>query len=431
VKLVITVDCGVSNVEEVDFAAQIGMDIIITDHHRPPEILPKACAILNTRQAGDIYPDKGITGVGVAFHLVRALTLAGLKGKNLKPSDLLDLVALGTIADIGPLQGENRILVKSGLKALNKTVRPGIQALMAVSSLKPGEIDATSVGFRLAPRLNAAGRLDDAIIAYNLLLTDDLDEAHNLAQQLDRKNKERQQKLNTILDEARAQVEGEGLARRKIIVIGGENWSAGVVGLVASRLCDDYNRPVMVMERQDEVCKGSARSPLSFNIIEALTDCSDLLERFGGHRQAAGFTIKTENLAEFTLRLNTIANQKLADEQLLPRLEIDAILNLRQIQDAYKISSQLAPFGSENPQPLFVTHGLIVKEVKAVGADGAHLRLKLYDPQAASTAVGVAFRQGNYRAEIAAKKMIDLAYTLELNEWNGNRTIDLHIKDFK
>jgi single-stranded-DNA-specific exonuclease len=430
-KLVITVDCGISNYAEVEFAGEIGLDIIITDHHRPPEVLPAAYAILNPRQPDDTYPDKGLTGVGVAFHLVRALTQAGVKGENLKPSDLLDLVALGTIADVGTLQGENRILVKSGLKSLNKTKRPGIQALIETARLKPGQIDATSIGFMLAPRLNAAGRLDDAILSYQLLLTDDLEEARKFAQELERKNKERQQLLNGILAEARELIEGEGLARRKIIVIGGESWSAGVVGLVASRLCDEYNRPVIVMERQEGTSKGSARSPMAFNIVEALQDCADLLTNYGGHRQAAGFSLKNENLPEFTLRLNALANQRLSDEQLLPRLIIDATLNLRQLKDAYTISQQLSPFGSENPQPVYASYGLLVKEVKTIGSDNSHLRLRLFDRENGCAATAVAFRAGQHLAEIKAKKTIDVAYSLELNEWQGEQRIDLHIRDFK
>ncbi len=435
VKLIITVDCGVSNVAEVQTAHELGVDIIITDHHRPPPVLPPALAILNTRQLGDTYPDKGLTGVGVAFHLVRALTQSGVRPANgLKPKDLLDLVALGTVADIGPLVGENRVLVQRGLKALNVTKRPGIVALIEVAGLRQPNLDAASIGFGLAPRINAAGRIDDAIIAYELLLTEDIERARELAQELNRKNLERQQLLARILEEAREQLAAEDatvLAGRKLLVLSGAGWTAGVVGLVAGRLCEEYNRPVLVLEYGPEMCKGSARSIPSFNIIEALSDCADLLSRFGGHRQAAGFSIKPANLPELTRRLEHIAALKLSDAELQHRLEIDAEIELSQFVAAFQAQKVLAPFGSENPAPLFLTKNLNVREARPVGVDGAHLKLRLYDPRSGATGEGICFREGIRAAEFYLSPKVDVVYNIELNDFMGQSTLQMRVRDIR
>lgn len=431
VRLIITVDCGVSNVAEVELARELGLDIIITDHHRPPPVLPSALTILNTRQPGDEYPDKGLTGVGVAFHLVRALTKSGVRPTNgLKPKDLLDLVALGTVADIGPLTGENRVLVQKGLRALNTTTRPGIVALLEVSGLRQGNLDAASIGFGLAPRINAAGRIDDAIIAYELLLTNDLGRARELAQELNHKNLERQQLLAKILEEARAQVmTGQLAEKHKLLVLSGEGWTAGVVGLVAGRLCEEYNRPVLVLEWGPQMCKGSARSIPNFNIIEALSDCADLLERFGGHKQAAGFSIKPEKLPELTHRLEAIAETKLAQTELQPRLEIDAEIELSEFVAAFQAQQVLAPFGSENVTPLFLTRNLNVREARPVGAEGAHLRLRLYDPRTGISSEGICFREGLRAAELYLNRKVDVAYSIEPHEWMGQSTLQMRVRD--
>ncbi|HEX2913908.1 MAG TPA: single-stranded-DNA-specific exonuclease RecJ [Chloroflexia bacterium] len=434
VTLVITVDCGISNFQEVAFAAKLGIDIIITDHHRPPEILPAACAILNVRQPGDDYPYKGMAGVGVAFHLVRALTQAGVKpaGNILRPSDLLDLVALGTVADIAPMTGENRVLVAAGLKAINRTARPGIVALIEAAGLKQGSLDTSSIGFSLAPRINAAGRIDDAIIAYELLLTEDLERARELASELSTKNKERQQRLSEVLGEARARVYAGNLHElHKLMVLSGQEWPAGIVGLVAGRLCEEFNRPVLVLEEGAETSKGSARSTPYFNIIEALSECNDLLLRYGGHKQAAGFTVETARLPEFTQRLQALAIERLSEAMLVPQLYIDAELSLEQLPVAFRESNRLVPFGSENPAPVFVTKNLLVREMRPVGVDGAHLRLRLFDRHNGRIAEAIGFREGARAAELAGAKFVDIAYTIELNEWQGNRSLQLRLCDLR
>ena len=433
VKLVITVDCGISNRAEVEIATTLGLDVIITDHHRPPDELPQAYAILNVRQPGDLYPYKGMAGVGVAFHLVRALTASGMKPSGgLRPIDLLDLVALGTVADIAPMTGENRVLVAAGLKALNRTTRPGILALIEAAGLIRGSLDTSSIGFGLAPRINAAGRLDDAIIAYELLLTDDLERARELAQELTTKNRERQQKLAVVLAEARNQVYNEHLhEKHKLMVLSSADWAAGIVGLVAGRLSEEFNRPVLVLERGPETSRGSARSTPQFNIIEAITDCEDLLLRFGGHRQAAGFTLRTELLDEFTSRLQAQATERLAAGQLVPQLEIDAALRLDQLGEAHRAVSALEPFGSENTTPIFVSYGLQVREVRPVGADGNHLRIRLVDPETGQVGQAIAFRAGSRLTEITGARRLDVVYMVEENNWQGNKSLQMRVLDFK
>ncbi len=432
VRLVITVDCGISNLKESHLAHELNMDLIITDHHRPPEELPLATAILNTRQLGDQYPYKGLAGVGVAFQLVRALAQAGVKANGLKPRDLLDLVALGTVADIAPLTGENRVLVASGLKALNKSQRPGIVALVEAAGMTIGQLDTASIGFGLAPRINAAGRIDDAIIAYELLLTDDLERARELAKELTSKNRERQQKLATILEEARGQVYAGRLHEKyRLLVLSGPDWAAGVVGLVAGRLSDEFNRPVIVLEEGPEFSRGSARSIPQFNIIEVLSDCHDLLVRYGGHKQAAGFTIETAHLGELTRRLQNLADERLQNETLLPQLDIDMALRLDQLSLALEESNHLAPFGSENPAPIFVSYGLQVRELRPVGVDGAHLRLKLYDPTTSRIVEAIAFREGARIAELRSAKRLDIVYSIEINEWQGLRSLQLRLHDLR
>jgi single-stranded-DNA-specific exonuclease len=407
--------------------------VIITDHHRPPEVLPQAFAILNTRQPGCPYPDKGMAGVGMAFHLVRALSKAGVRPTTgLKPRDLLDLVALGTVCDIAPMVGENRVLVNAGLKALNRTKRPGIVALMEVAGIRPGKLDISSIGYGLGPRLNAAGRIDDAIIAYELLLTDDLEKARALAAELTHKNQERREILSQVLEEARAKIyTGRLHEKHRLLVLSGEEWSAGVVGLVAGRLAEEFNRPVLVLQQGEETSKGSARSIPSFNIIEAISECQDLLLRHGGHKQAAGFTLETARLPEFTARLQALADERLRPEMLVPHLIIDAALTLDQVEDALAEGLTLEPSGSENPSPVFISYGVQIRGVRAMGQDGSHLRINLYDPARGRILEAVAFKQGGRIAELAASRHLDFVYAVEENEWQGLRRLQLRIIDFR
>ncbi len=432
VTLVITVDCGVSNVEEIAYAGRLGMDVIVTDHHHPPDPLPVAVAILNVGQPGCNYPYKGPAGVGMAFHLARALSQNGVKAEGVTPRDFLDLVALGTVADMAPLTGENRVLVSSGLKALNQSRRPGIIALIEAGGLEQGKLDAFSIGFYLGPRINAAGRIDDAILAYELLLTEDLDRARELAAELNLKNKERQGRLGQVLEEARQRVLVEKLHEKgKILVLSGEGWLAGVVGLVAGKLCEEYCRPVLVMEKGAERSKGSARSPDAFNMVEALEECSDLLEKFGGHRNAAGFSLLNENLAEFESRLLRLAEAKLEQSDLVPLIKIDAEIEGGEMDEVCKTAVKLAPFGNENPAPIFLTRGLILREARPVGNEGQHLKFRFFDPHRGQILNAIAFREGEAALTLQRGKPLDIVYTLEYQTWQGQKRLEIKILDFK
>ena len=429
VTLLITVDCGISNVAEVAHAQAQGIDVIVTDHHTPPEVLPAAFAVVNPKQQGDTYPFNQLTGVGIAYKLVQALARLGLK-MPLRGRDLLDVVALGTVADLGPLFGENRVLVKAGLESLNATQRPGLKALIDVAGLVPGRVTASDISFMLGPRLNAAGRLDDAVLAYRLLLSEDVGEARQLAGELNAANRRRQELTREVLEAAAARIRELGKHENRIIVLDGE-YAAGIVGLVAAKLVDEFGRPVLLIERGESESRGSARSVHGFSIIEALTASASLFVRYGGHSAAAGFTLETKHLPELEQQLNAYAEQHLADEMLLPALEIDAELPLTALNwGLLKQLESLEPFGMGNAQPL-----LLSKRVRAVGwargSAGAHLKLRLDDGNGSPPYEAIAFRLGNLADYFATPRFIDIVYTFEANEWQGQRTLQLNIKDFQ
>lgn len=428
VKLLITVDCGISNVAEVAHAQSLGLDVIITDHHTPPDVLPAAYAIINPKQAGESYPFAQLTGVGLAYKLVQALVRLGMK-MALRGRDLLDVVALGTVADLGPLQGENRVLVKAGLESLNSTQRPGLRALIEAAGLVQGRVTATDISFMLGPRLNAAGRLDDAVLAYKLLLADDIGEARTLAAELNAANRRRQELTKEIHATASASIREQGTQARIIVHDG--DYAAGLVGLVAARLVEEFARPVLLIERGDQHSRGSARSLPGFSIIDALRTCDDLFERYGGHSAAAGFTIATEHLPALEQRLNEYAAVQLPDELLQSALEIDASLPLDAL--SWELLGQLGslePFGQSNPQPV-----LMSSRVRAVGwargAENAHLKLRLDDGNGGPSFDAIAFRLGSLAGFFSTPRWIDVAYTFEANEWQGQRSLQLNVKDFR
>jgi single-stranded-DNA-specific exonuclease len=431
VRLLITVDCGISNLHEVARAQALGLDVIVTDHHTPPAVLPEAFAVVNPKQPGCGYPFKQLVGVGIAYKLVQALARVGLK-MPLRGRDLLDVVALGTVTDMGPLNGENRVLVRAGLESINATQRPGLKALIVAAGLVQGKISAGDISFMLGPRLNAAGRIDDAVLAYKLLLADDFTAAQQLAVDLNQANRRRQEMTKEIQATARRQVEELGKRERRIVVLDGEDYPAGLVGLVAAKLVEELGRPVLLLERGPETSRGSARSVPGFSIIEALTACEDLFVRYGGHSAAAGFTIATERLAELETRLLEYAEAHLPEDMLAPALEIDAELPLGML--TWELLDQLAvlePFGQSNPQPILSSRRVRVAGAWAKGAEGQHLKLRLDDGAGGPTYEAIAFRLGNLAPHFAKPRLIDIAYTLEANEWNGSRTLQLNIKDLR
>jgi single-stranded-DNA-specific exonuclease len=431
VRLLLTVDCGISNVREVALAQERGIDVIVTDHHTPPPVLPEAYAVVNPKQPGCEYPYKQLVGVGIAYKLVQALARLGVK-MPLRGRDLLDVVALGTVTDMGPLNGENRVLVQAGLESINATQRPGLKALILAAGLVQGKISAGDISFMLGPRLNAAGRIDDALLSYQLLLADDFAAARGLADTLNQANRRRQELTKEIQALARQQVQDLGKQSNRIVMLDSEGYPAGLVGLVAAKLVDELARPVLMLERGPETSRGSARSLPGFNIFEALTSCDDLFVRYGGHSAAAGFTIATERLPELEARLLDYAEAHLPDEMLTPALEIDADVPLGAL--SWALLEQIAvlePFGQSNPQPVLLSRRVRVISSRATGAEGQHLKLRLDDGAGGPSYDAIAFRLGQLAPHFAKPRVIDIAYTLEANEWNGSRNLQLNIKDLR
>ncbi len=421
VSLVITVDCGISNAEEVDFANEIGLDVVVVDHHEVPARVPAAVALVDPKLDGCRYPCTELAACGVAFKLL--IALSDFLGRPYDPEQHLDLVALGTVCDMAPLRGENRSLVRKGLRSLRRTRRPGLRALAAASGSDLSRADAETLGFRLGPRLNAAGRLDHARLAYELVTTHDQQRAEELARQLDRLNAERQRLTAIAVEISQGLVDGDQ-AGAPLLMIGHAEISQGIVGLVASRLADTYNRPAIVYERGEETCRGSARSIAQFNIVEALQQAQPLLTRFGGHRQAGGFSAPTRNIEALREQLIAWAGERLATEDLTPVLEYDDDLDLDSYgAQEFKWMSFLEPFGLGNPEPLFVARGLTVVESRAVGADSTHLKLRLRSANAVWPAI--AFGLAHASSQNGAK--IDALIAIKLDD-RGRP--DLHVKDF-
>ena len=428
VRLVITVDNGISALAEVEHAHALGIDVIVTDHHHVPPQLPRAVAILNPKRPDCPYPFKELAGVGVAFKLAQALSdlrIANFEFRN--PNFGLDLVALGTVVDMAPLIGENRALARRGLAMLNQTQRPGLLAMIARAGLRLGHIDSSALSFALGPRLNAAGRIDDAIASYRLLVTDSPDEAATLADDLEAKNQERQRLTAEVLERARSQACELGDVR--LLLVAGEGYAAGVVGLVAGRLVDEFYRPALVVEWGEERSRGSARSIPEFNIVAALAECQDLLVRFGGHAMAAGFTVETPRLAALQGRLLAIADRELRGLDLTPTLFVDAELPLAQASWAtYNWVGRLAPFGYANPTPTFLSRRVHVRKALVTGNN--HLRLKLADGPQVWDAIG--FRLGDWAEPVAKHPSIDVVYTLETSQWGAEEPVlQLNVKDLR
>ena len=430
VKLVITVDCGIRSPNEALHAQTLGLDLIISDHHHPDnENLPPAFAVINPKQHGDNYPDKDLAGVGIAYKIAEALLSNENNSSLLALNALLDLVALGTVADLAPLVGENRVLVKKGLRQMQQTKRQGLFSLAAVSELVLQKVNAGHIGFMLGPRLNAAGRLKEALAAFELLTTNDPFKAGSLAQQLDMQNRERQRitrDMQTRAEEIALSDDSEAY----LLFAAHQEFNSGVVGLAASRLTEKYYRPAIVASQGEEETRGSCRSIPEFHITDALDQCADLLVRHGGHAAAAGFTVKNENLPELVARLKTIAEEKLSGTDLTPTVTADAEVSLGDIRpELYeKALKYLEPTGYGNREPSFVARNVKVKNSRVVGADGKHLKLTLEDEKGYShDAIG--FRLGEWHKSMPAR--VDVLFTYEPNEFNGRVNYQLNLKDLK
>jgi single-stranded-DNA-specific exonuclease len=429
IKVVLSVDCGVSAVEEARLASELGLDLIITDHHHPPENLPAVLALVNPHQPGCRFPFHELAGVGVAFFLLGALRKAlrerGAFASREEP-DLrmgLDLVALGTIADIVPLKGINRSLVKTGLSVLNSGQRPGIRALKKVAAVE--EVNCGAVGFRLAPRLNAAGRLEDAGKGVDLLLDPSTESALETARLLDGFNRERQRIEQETLAQALEKLE-EKEEDLKSIVLADERWHPGVIGIVASRLVERYQRPTVLIALENGEGKGSARSIGGFHLFRALQACRGHLAGFGGHEFAAGLTVEAAKVESFVSSFEEVAKTWLNEEDLIPKLAYDGEVLLEELSlETVRELSSLAPFGPGNPEPAFVAAGLRAQQIRPVGDD--HLRFTIR--QGGYSLPCIAFGMASRRPELEGE--VDLLFSPGVNAWRGRESVQLRVRDIR
>ncbi|MEK9183397.1 MAG: single-stranded-DNA-specific exonuclease RecJ [Patescibacteria group bacterium] len=470
-KLIITCDCGISNYAEVELAQKNGVDVIITDHHTVPTEIPPAFAIIHPKVPNETYPDKGLSGGGVAFKLAQALLMslratclpARQERSNLEqltdeiasvaplPRNdkragfekwLLDLVAISSVADMVPLLGESRTLTKYGLIVLNRTKRLGLRQLIKITGLNKNPetpLTATNIGFQLAPRINAAGRMQHANTAYQLLIASDPIEAKELARELDANNKERQKITEKMTNEAKEIIQKEKQENAPIIFALKEGWPLGLVGLVASRLCDRYYRPALVMTKKEGQIHGSGRSIDEINIIAKLEKLKTYFEKFGGHPQACGFTLKNANdLEKFKKDLTALVAKDAAKKDLTPTLIIDAEINLEEINwELYDSLGKFEPFGEDNPMPRYLGKNLTVARVDALGADCQHLKLLIkHNNGMTHKMIGFGFgdeeRVGiNWCEALKIGDKIDAVFEISVNQWNGNRELQLKIIDLK
>lgn len=424
VSLLITVDCGITAKDEVDTLRKLDIDVIIIDHHEPiEERIPQAYAIINPKQKDCSYPFKDFASVG----LVAKLTQALMGELN---QDALDLVAIGTIADIAPLRGENRIFVKAGLPKINKTKNIGLKALLDVAKIKDKKISPYFVGYILGPRINAAGRMDSAHKSLDLFLSDDSDEANILAQILEKHNTQRRKMQSDVVREALEIIEQEvNFKDQKVIVLNKEGWHKGVLGIVASKITDKYYRPTIVISTEDGIGTASARSIDGFHLHNALQECTPHLENFGGHQGAAGLTIKEENIDIFRTLINEIADKTLETTKLIPTLTIDCEIPLSSVNlELADIIEAMEPFGEGNPSPIFYTRKLTVKGQAAVLGKET-LKFWVTDGSCSVSAVG--FSMANYRGMITPGSKIDLAYHISIDDWNKAPTPQLKLKDIR
>lgn len=423
-KLIVTVDTGISAVEQVEHAKAIGLDVIVTDHHEPPAVIPDAYAIINPKKPGCPYPFDLLAGAGVAFKLAHALL-------GEPPLHLIDLACVGTIADLVPLVDENRLLASMGLRRLNQTRNIGLQALIRVCGLADTELSAGHVGFALGPRINAVGRLETAEAAVKLLTTDDALEAERYAQLLDDLNRERQELVQTMTEEAVSMVLADYPPEENgVLVLAREGWNVGVVGIVASRLVERFYRPAIVLGIDPEkgTAKGSARSIVGFDMYEALTECKELLPHYGGHTMAAGMTLPVENLPALRISLNHLAKERLTPDDFTPLTKVDMSIKLAQVNvDLVEQMEALAPFGMGNPTPLIAISDVGTQGMRKIGRDNTHLKCTLMQESHTLDAIG--FQWAEAMEQVTAKALLHVVGELSVNEWNGMRKPQIVLRD--
>lgn len=455
IDLIITCDCGISNFPEVEEAKQNGMRVIITDHHNVPEQLPNADAIIHPKVIGEDYPDKNLCGAGVAFKLVQGLLKRHQEKNKLLPDGqthegfekwMLDMVAIATIGDMVPLLGESRTLTRYGLTVLNKTSNLGLRQLFIVAGIadengkpKRQAYNSSTVGFKIVPRLNAAGRMDHANTALALLMAVEEKEAEKLAKQLDKNNTERQKLTEKLVNEALEQIKKTGQEKNPIIFAYQEKWPTGVLGLVSGKLKDTYNKPALAMGLSEGVICGSGRSIPEFNIIKNLQEMPEFFEKFGGHPQACGFSLKNkEQLEEFKKALGKKAEEQLTGIELIPQITIEAEVNLEEVDwKLYDLLDKFRPFGQSNEEPKYMAQDVSVVSLDPVGQDGKHLKI-LVKHNTHLVRKTIAFGLGDsqkhpedWRKNLKPGEKIDIVFSIGVNEWNGNRELELSVEDIK
>jgi single-stranded-DNA-specific exonuclease len=431
VDLIITVDTGIRNREEVEYASDKGLEVIVTDHHIPAEDDLPNCLIINPHLDREEYGCEFLAGVGVAFKLAQALIIRSTLADNDKDALIktcLDLVAVGTVADCVPLLDENRVLVKQGLSVLNQTTRSGLLALIDVAGLSKNkkELQAWNIGFQIAPRLNASGRIGEVADAVDLLLAEKDKEAKNIAVKLDQENAKRQEITEEIVSSIEEKIESGEIGQGQVIVAVGSDWNEGVVGLAAGRICERYYKPTLVITRAGGEYKGSGRSIDELNMIEAVSECADLLDKYGGHAKACGFSLSQANLEAFSEKINKIAEKKLKGVELRPKLAIDAELDINEVDDELvnRVES-LSPFGEGNPLPVFVSRDVCIKNIVTMGNDGRHIKFRFNGYWA------LAFGKAEAWKGFKIGDRVDIVYSVEFNNFNGNTQAQLKLWDIR
>lgn len=424
--LMITVDCGITAIEEVEYANSLGIETIITDHHEPGEELPNALAVIDNKRKDSKYPFRELAGVGVAFKVSQALS----KKLNLKEETYLkylDIVCVGTISDIVPLVDENRVITKLGMLLVKQTKNLGLRSILNSSGYR--QINSMAISFGVAPRINACGRLGDAEEALKLLLSTDIYEVNKLTNKLNEHNRQRQEIEKSISKEAIEKIENEKLNENRTIVVGGKNWHHGVIGIVSSKITEKYFKPSILLSLEENgIAKGSGRSIPGFDLHEALMKCEDLLDKFGGHSMAVGLTLKQENLSEFYKRFEDFAKESKIEE-IVPIINVDAKIELSDInKKVIEDLKQLEPFGEANKMPIFALKNVKIDSIRSL-SDGKHLKLTLREKNQVISAIG--FNIGNLVNEYKIGDRIDIAGTLEINTYNGMENLQINIKDVK
>jgi len=432
-KLVIALDCGIKAIEKVKYALSQGVDFIICDHHTPDEILPPAVAVLDPKRIDCNYPYKHLSGCGVGFKLMQAFAITNnIDFSQLTP--LLDLLALSIASDIVPITGENRILAFYGLKQINSNPSVGLKGILDVCGLTDKEISISDIVFKIGPRINASGRMKLAYEAVELLVSSDHIFAKEKSDTINEYNNDRKDLDKTITDEAIALIVADKrYAVRKSIVVHKSDWHKGVIGIVASRLSEEYYKPSIVLTNSNGLASGSARSVSGFDIYKAIDSCRDLLENFGGHMYAAGLSMKEENVLAFTERFEKFVSENILEEQTYPQIDIDAILEFKDITPKFfRVLKQFGPFGPGNMKPVFVSKKVFdYGTSRLVGKEQEHLKLELIDSSSENVMNGIAFRMHEFNEPLKALNPLDICYTLEENSFNGNTTTQLMIKDIK